>query len=128
MITNENDILSYKAKDKIYIPENFKNSGFTYKINGDFITIITNQNCQVNYNTTYCNCYYYNYKNNLMSDVYTCSTNNNNPTILYTSITSDVNDSKYIRDIFIQDKGITLCMIILGILIAVFLTKERHSV
>lgn len=127
MITNENDILSYKTKDKIYIPENVKSSGFTYKINGDVITIITNQNCSQQYNTTYCNCYYYNYKNNLLSEVYTCSTNNNNPTISYSSITSDVNDSLYIRERFIQDKGIIIGIIILGILFAIFLTKERTS-
>ena len=127
MITNENDILSYKTKDKIYIPENVKNNQFTYKINGDFITIITNQNCTTSYNTTYCNCYYYNYKNNLLSEVYTCNTNNNNPTISYTSITSDVNDSLYIRERFIQDKGVIIGIIILGILFAVFLTKERTS-
>ena len=127
MITNENDILSYKAKDKIYIPENFKSDRFTYKVNNDYILIITDQNCRVNYNTTYCTCYYYNYKNNVMSEAYECNTNNSNPTIAYSSISSDINDSIYIRERFIQDKGIIFLIIIVGILFAVFLTKERHS-
>lgn len=127
VITNENDILSYKTKDKIYIPENYKSNLFSYKINGDFITIITNQNCRTQYSTTYCTCYYYNYKNNLMSEGYECNTNNSNPSIAYTSITSDINDSKYIRDLYIQDKGVILVVIILGILFAILLTKERHS-
>lgn len=128
MINNENDILQYKTKDKIYIPQNYKSDLFLYKINGDFISIITNQNCRTQYNTTYCNCYYYNYKNNLMSEVYECSTNNNNPTIPYTSISSDINDSKYIRDIYIQDKGIIIFIFIVGILFALFLTKERRGI
>lgn len=127
MITNENDILSYKTKDKIYIPEDYKSNLFSYKINGDFITIITDQNCRVNYNTTYCTCYYYNYKNNLMSEAYECNTNNSNPTIAYTSISSDINDSSYIREIYLQDKSILMVIIIIGILFASFLTKERSS-
>lgn len=127
MITNENDILYYKTQNKIYIPTNYKSNLFSYKISGDYITIITNQNCTQQYNTTYCNCYYYNYKNNLMSESYSCNTNNNNPTISYSSITDNINDSLYIRERFIQDKGIILAIIILGILFAVFLTKERKS-
>lgn len=127
MINNNEDKILYQTKDKIYIPKNYKNSLFLYKINGDYITIITNNNCQTQYNTTYCNCYYYNYKNNLMSEVYSCSTNNNNPTISYSSITDDINDSKYIRDIYIQDKAILLIVAILALLFAIFLTKERHS-
>lgn len=127
MITNENDILQYKTKDKIYIPEDYKSNLFSYKISGDYITIITNQNCRTQYNTTYCTCYYYNYKNNLMSETYECNTNNSNPTINYNSITSDINDSLYIRERYIQDKGIIVGIFIIGLLFAIFLTKERHS-
>lgn len=127
MITNENDILSYKTKDKIYIPEDFKSDRFSYKINNDYILIITDQNCRTSYSTTYCTCYYYNYNNNVMSEAYECNTNSNYPTIAYSSISSDINDNKYIRERFIQDKSIYLGMIILGILFAILLTKERHS-
>lgn len=127
MIQNQNDITTYTNKDKIYIPTNYKNQNYTYKINGDYITIITNNNCYQNYNTTYCDTYYYNYKLNLISQVYSSSTNNNNPTISYEKITDDINYSDHIRNIFIQDKGIVLLMLIIGIIFAIFLTKERTS-
>lgn len=127
MITNEKDKEYYKENDKIYIPENYKNDRFSYKIYNDFILIITDQNCRTSYNTTYCTCYYYNYKNNVMSEAYECNTNNSNPTIAYNSISSDINDSNYIRERFIQDKGISFLIIIVGIIFAIFLTKERHS-
>ena len=128
MITNDNDKTIYKGKDKIYIPEDYKSDVFLYKINGDFITIITNNNCRTQYSTTYCTCYYYNYKNNLMSEPYECNTNNSNPTINYSKITSDINDSKYIRDIYYQDKAILLVVIIIAFLFSIFLTKERKSI
>ena len=127
MINNENDITEYKSRNKIYIPEEVNQNNWQYKMNGDYITIISNQNCQTNYNTTYCNCYYYNWKENVLSEVYTCNTNNSNPTINRNNITSDINYSSHIRNEFIQDKGIYISMIIVGILFAIFLTKERKS-
>ena len=127
MINNENDILSYKEKDKIYIPENVTNNRFSYKINGDYVTIITDQNCTQQYTTTYCTCYQYNFKNNILSESFTCNVNNNSPSIPFSKISNDINDSKYIRDIYIQDKGIIMIVIIIGIIFAIFLTKERSS-
>lgn len=128
MINNNEDIQKYENQNKIYIPNNKINQNYTYKINGDYITIITNQNCYTNYNTTYCDCNQYNYKNNVMSETYSCSTNNNNPTIPYQSISSDINYSSYIREVFIQDKSIILFMFIMGLILAIFMTKERHSI
>ena len=123
----ENDILSYKAKDKIYIPEGVTNSRFSYKINGDYVTIITDEDCTTQYTTTYCRCYQYNFKNNILSESFTCNVNNNNPSIPFAKISNDINDSKYIRDIYIQDKGIIMIVLIIGIIFAIFLTKERSS-
>lgn len=128
MINNPDDVTEYKSYDKIYIPTPYINQNYSYRINGDFITIITNVGCYANYNTTYCNCYYYNYKQNLISDVYSCSTNNNNPSIPFISITDDINFSSSIREKFIQDKGIFILMFVIGILFAIFLTKERKSI
>lgn len=128
MINNQDDLNKYTAMNKIYIPNNLINQNYSYRINGDFIDIITNQSCYTNYNTTYCNCYRYNYKNNITTDVYSCSTNNNNPVINYQLITNDINYSEVLRERFIQDKGIVLLMIILGILFAIFLTKERKHI
>lgn len=127
MIENQTDIDKYTNENKIYIPQNKLNQNYNYYINGDNITIITNESCYTNYNTTYCNCNIYNYKNNIMSDTYTCSTNNNNAKIPYTSLSNNINDSIYIRERFIQDKSLYLIMIIVGVIIAIFLTKERKS-
>ena len=126
MITNQEEITKYTNENKIYIPTQYKNQNYTYKINGDYITIITNNNCQTNYNTTYCTCYYYNYKNNLMSDSYSCSTNNNNPSISYSLISNDINDSIYIRNRYIEDKSIMFFIIGIGIIFAILLMKGRR--
>lgn len=128
MIQNADDVTEYKSYDKIYIPTQYINNNWSYRLNGDFITIITNNNCQTQYTSTYCNCYYYNYKNNIISDVYSCNINNNNPSIPFVSITDDVNFSISIREKFIQDKSLFILMFVIGILFAIFLTKERKSI
>lgn len=125
MITNQEDLTKYTNENKIYIPTTYKNQNYTYKINGDYITIITNNNCYTNYNTTYCDCYMYNFENNLISNGYSCSTNNNNPTIAYNYISDDINDSKYIREKYIEDKSIIIYMIGIGIIFAILLMKGR---
>lgn len=125
MITNGNDIIEYKDYDKVYIPTNKKNSNYTYILSGNNIIIKTNENCTTNYNTTYCDCYQYNIDNNIMGGVYNCSTNNSTQIIPYTSISDDINYSKHIREIYMQDKGIIILMIILGICFAKLLTRER---
>ena len=127
MINNNEDITLYTNTNKIYIPSSYRNSQWSYRFNGDYVIIITNQNCNQQYNTTYCNCYSYNYKNNVISNTYQCSTNSNNAEIPFNSTTDDINYSQYIRQVFIQDKGLYLGIIILGILFAVFLTRERKS-
>ena len=128
MISNQNDITEYTNMNKIYIPSAQVNSNYSYRVNGDFIDIITNVNCYQNYNTTYCDCYRYNYKTNLMSNSYSCSTNSNNPTINFNYITSDINYSNSIREKFIQDKGLIIGIFIIGIIFAIFLTKERKRI
>lgn len=125
MITNSNEISKYEEMNKIYIPSNKVNSNYIYRFNGNFIDIITNENCYNQYNTTYCDCYRYEYKNNVMSSVFTCSTNSSNPVIAYTYITSDINYSQAIREKYIQDKIIYFGIFIIAIIFAIFLTKER---
>lgn len=127
MINNNNDITAYTANNKIYIPSNYVDSNYSYRFNGDYIIIITNNNCYQNYNTTYCDCRSYNYKNNVVSEAYSCSTNSNNTQVInYQSISTDINDSIYLRERFIQDKGIIFLMFILGLIFAIFLTRERR--
>lgn len=128
MIENTNDINKYTQMDKIYIPSNYINSNYSYRFNNNFIDIITNNNCYTNYNTTYCDCYRYEYKNNVISNVYTCSTNNSNASIDFTYITSDINYSSAIREKFIQDKLILIGIFIIGIIFAILLTKERKYI
>lgn len=124
MITNDNDIAKYKALDKIYIPEDYINENYSYRFNGDYIYIITNNNCYTQYTTTYCDCYDYNYKNNVMSNSFSCNTNNNYPVIPYESVSDDINYSTYITNNFIYEKGSILLMFILGIILAILFTRR----
>lgn len=125
MITNQNDLVNYTNYNKVYIPNDLVNENWKYNFNGDYIIIRTNQNCRTNYNTTYCDCMAYNYKNNVVSTEYECNyTSENNQTIAYSSISTDINDSMYIRDRFIQDKGIIIAIVLLGIILAILLTKR----
>ena len=59
MIQNENDILKFKDYNKLYIPQEYNNENYQYKINNNNILIITNNNCYTQYSSTYCDCYYY---------------------------------------------------------------------
>lgn len=40
-----------------YLPTEYINSNFKYRLNNDYITIITNNNCYTQYSSTYCDCY-----------------------------------------------------------------------
>jgi hypothetical protein len=128
MIKNSTDISNYSNYNKIYIPSELNNSNYQYKISDDHIIVITNRNCYTQYNSTYCDCYYYNYKNNLTSSTYTCNTNNSSTSLNYSSISSDINDSVYLSNRFYQDKSILLFVIILALIFARFLTKERSHI
>lgn len=126
MITNQNDINTYKEYNKIYVPQSLNNTQWIYRFSGDnYIVIITNQNCYTNYNTTYCECIYYNYKENIESERYTCNRDSGNYQINYNKITSDINYSDRIIGYFIGHKSIILGIFILGILIALLMSKVR---
>jgi len=125
MIINQDDITNYTNYNKIYIPQEYVNQNYIYRFNGDYITIMTNNNCRTSYNTTYCDCRQYNYKTNVITNVYECSVSGTQTQqIPYTSISTDINDSVYIRDRFIQDKGIYIGIFIIGIIIAILMTKR----
>lgn len=125
MIIEQNDLVNYESLDKIYIPNNYINENWKYSFDGDYILIRTNQNCRTSYNTTYCDCRVYNMKNNVISETYECNySSDSQRTISYTSISNDINDSMYIRERFIQDKGIYIGIFIIGIIFAILLTKR----
>ena len=114
-------------EELIYIPEEVINQNYKYYFNGDYIRIITNKNCTQNYNSTYCDCYDYNFKENILSESITCNTNTNYPKINNEKITQDINYNKTIKQEWNTINLVNLSMIILAILIVTFLTKERTS-
>lgn len=129
MIKENNDLINYANNNKVYIPTVYINQNWKYNFNGDYILIRTNQNCRTNYNTQYCDCRTYNMKNNVISNTYECNyTSDNNQSIPYESLSYDINDSMYLRERFIQDKGIILAIFIVGIILAIFITKEKRFI
>lgn len=117
------DLVTY---NKIYVPEDYINQNWMYTYSGNDIVIITNQNCYTNYNTQYCNCYTYNIENNLISNVYSCSTNTNNTRIINNNyISDDIKYSNRILNIYLKDKIIWVAATGVGILLAILLTKRR---
>lgn len=128
MINNTEDITKYSESGKIYIPSQYINRNYSYRFNGDYITITTNLNCRTQYNTTYCDCRQYNWKLNVISNAYECTVSTSTQVIPFESISEDINDSMYIRDRFIQDKGIYIGIFILGIILAILLTRNRSSI
>ena len=127
MIIEQNDLVNYENQNKIYIPNGYINNNWKYNFNGDYIIIRSNQNCYTQYNTQYCTCYAYNYKTNVISEGYECNyTSNSNQTIAITSISNDINDSGYIRERFIQEKGIMLAILGIGVIIAILLTRRSN--
>lgn len=124
-ITNydSSDLVNY---NKQYVPEEYYNENYTYTFNGNDIVIITNNNCRTQYQTTYCTCYTYNTLNNIISNAYECSTTTNNTrTIDNQYITNDVYYSNRSMNVFYNEKIIGLGMLILAIILATFLLRER---
>ena len=125
MIIEQNDLVNYEELDKIYIPNDYRNQNYKYNFSGDYIIIRTNTNCRTQNTQQYCTCYAYNYKTNVISTGYECNyTSTSNQSLAYTSISEDINDSMYIRDRFIQDKGLYIAIFILGLILAILLTKR----
>lgn len=76
-----------------YLPTEYINSNFKYRLQGDYYTIITNHNCYTQYSTTYCDCYnIYPKLDYIISETMTC---NNNPSSYVTS--SSFTDNFYYR-------------------------------
>ena len=93
MINGNETTTKWEQDNKIYVPTTYNNQNYKYTISGDEITIITNNNCYTNYNTTYCDCYRYNERYNILTESYSCNSNPNNYIIDNYYISSDINDS-----------------------------------
>lgn len=123
MIQGNETIQKYTLQNKIYIPTQYYNENYKYTISNDEVTIITNNNCRVSYNTTYCNCIRYNERYNIATNTYECNANPNNYLIDYQYITDDINYSYRITNDFVNNYIIIFGIIIIAILFAIFMKK-----
>lgn len=128
MIENNEQINEYKEHNKIYIPQEYVNENNKYTIDNDTITIITNQNCYNQYNTTYCDCIRYNIKYNLISETYSCNRNPSNFIIRNEYITSNVNDSYRITNDYKNDYIIMFGTMIIVILVIIMYKKNSRRI
>lgn len=123
---NNENIEKYES-GKIYIPEKYINENYKYIIDNEDIIIITNNNCNQNYNTTYCDAIRYNQRENILTEPYQININQNNNIISIEHITSDMINNTYIKDRYMETSSTYLLVLVVGILFATFLTKERTS-
>lgn len=86
---------------KMYLPNDYINSNYSYNLDNQYILVNTHTNCFTQYNTTYCDCFrvYPNY-NYIKSDTYSCSINNNYNTS-YQSFSSNIFNMPNIANNFI---------------------------
>ena len=128
MITNDDLITEYTTKNKIYIPQAYNSPYWTYTISGNEITIITNQNCYQNYNSTYCDCYRYNEQYNIITESYSCNSNASNYVINHNNISSDINDSYRITREYANNNIILLLSIILAFIVVIVFKKNSRRI
>lgn len=93
-ITNENY--------NIYMPRSLINDNYEYFIQDNYFIVNKRTNCYSQYNTTYCDCVrvYPNF-NYIVSDVYSCSINNNMNKIDKSYISNDLFSLHNLSNIFI---------------------------
>ena len=124
MIKNEEQIIKYKEYNKIYIPTEYINQNYKYTINGDEITIITNENCEMNYNSQYCDCIRYNERYNIVTERYQCNRNPNNYILSSNQVTDDINYSTRITNEY-KNNYIILYGIVIIALLFIIMTKKN---
>ncbi len=124
-ITNDTDVSAYSSLNKLYIPDDYLNSSYNYYFNGDYINIITPNDCTTNYNSTYCTCYMYNRDHNVVSESYSCNTNTSLPKISFDSLSNDINYSNNIKEMYFSNTIIYLLMFVVALLFTKLLTRER---
>lgn len=127
MINGEN-ITKYTNKNKIYIPTTYLNQNYRYTINNNEITIITNQNCYTNYNSTYCDCYRYNEQYNIITESYSCNQNPGNYELTYSSLTDDINYSYRITRDFVNEYTIMFLTVILAMIVVSIFKKNSRRI
>lgn len=126
MINNEEQIIKYKEYNKIYIPTEYINQNYKYTLNGDEITIITNENCYTNYNNQYCDCIKYNERYNIKTEIYQCNRNPSNYILNSNQLTDDVNYSTRITNEY-KNNYIILYGIVITALIFIIMIKKSNN-
>ena len=129
MISDQNTIDNYKNNNKIYVPDNYRNQSYKYILDNDMLTIITNNNCYTNYNSTYCDCIKLNIKYNIITETYSCnsSTNTNNQ-INYSYISDNIEDSYRITRDINNNYTIYFGMLIIAILLTQLFKKNSRRI
>ena len=128
MINNEEQITKYKEYNKIYIPSEYINENYKYTINQDEITIITNENCETNYNNQYCDCMRYNEKYNIITNRYKCNRNPNNYILSNNQITDDINYSTRITNNYKNNYIILYGIVIIALLFIITVKKNSRRI
>lgn len=126
MINNEEQKIEYSKYNKIYIPTEYINENYKYTINQDEITIITNENCETNYNSQYCDCMRYNEKYNIITNRYQCNRNPNNYILSSNQITDDINYSNRITNQYKNEYIVLYGIVIIALLFIITVKKNSR--
>lgn len=121
----KNENIENYEKGKIYIPKKYNNKEYKYILDNNNIIIITNENCETQYNNIYCETYIYNEKNNIIVETNKRSISNINNVIKYEDITSEMINNSYIKERYVNINAMYLLVILVAITLATFLLKER---
>lgn len=125
-IINNTDVQEYSNFNKIYIPDEMLDSNFSYYYDDNYITIITDNNCYTQYNSTFCDCNRFILSNNVVTDSYSCNINQNLPKLNYNSLSDNINDSLTLNHLYLSNTIVYLLMFILALFFASFLIKDRR--
>ena len=126
-IISEENKTNYEQYNKIYIPKEYNKENYKYTINNDTITIITNEDCTTSYNSTYCKCYQYNEKYNIITNQNTCN-RDPNYTINKNYITSDINYSDRITNYYKNNYIIMYGIIIIALIVTATLKRNSRKI
>ena len=128
MINGNETTTKWEQDNKIYIPKQVNYEDNKYTISGDEVTIITNNNCYTNYNTTYCDCYRYNEKYNILTEVYSCNRNPNSYIINNDYISENINDSVRIINDYTNYYIVMLLMIVVVLIFSLNMRKSGYKI
>lgn len=75
---------------KTFLPSEYINSNYRYRINGDYYVVIKDTNCYTQYTTTYCDCVnVFPRLDYISSEVYSCSLSQSSNYVSYDKFSDD---------------------------------------